>query len=156
MDLASLLNSLLAMVHALAGAAWFGAMFYSLLVLQPRARRYFDRPAEFEVFIATLSQGARWTMLAAFGIIGVTGVGLVLSHSLESASRSWLLLVGLKALIFFAAFGLFVYVSWRLWPARVLALDDEIPRFQKVSRRLAATMLVLVGLSIALGILAHG
>lgn len=154
MDVATVLAALLAVAHTLAGAAWFGAMFYSLSVLQPRALRYFAKPKEFETFIATLSQGARWTVLAAFGIVGLSGIGLAVVHG-EDVSPLWLLLMGLKVAIFVTAFALFVHVSWRLWPARVLALPNEIPHFQRTSRRLATIMLCLVGLSMALGVLAH-
>lgn len=155
MEISRFLAALLAVIHVLAAAAWFGAMFYSLLVLQPRAARYFRTPGEFETFVATLGQGARWTMLAAFGLVGGSGLALAVLQGTEAVSRQWLVLLGLKTGLFAVAFGVFVHVSWRLWPARVLALPDEIPHFQRVARRLAATMLCLVGLSMALGVLAH-
>jgi hypothetical protein len=55
------------LVHVLASAAIFGAMFYSITVIQPRARRYFQSPHDFEEFIAVISNGARWKVLGGFG-----------------------------------------------------------------------------------------
>jgi uncharacterized membrane protein len=153
-----MIAALTAIVHVLAGAAWFGAMFYSLFVLHPRAARYLGNPAEFETFIATVSQGARWSVLAAFGLVGGSGIGLIALAMLQDSdaiSAGWLLILGIKAILFVVAFGLFVHVSWRLWPARIMALADEIPYFQRVSRRLATIMLCLIGLSMALGVVAH-
>ncbi len=155
MDISEIVAALAAVAHVLAGAAWFGAMFYSLTVLQPRAARYFVKPAEFETFVAAMSQGARWSVLAAFGLVGISGMALALLHDSDAISPRWLLLLGIKTALFAVAFGLFVHISWRLWPARVMALAHEIPHFQRVSRRLATIMLCLVGLSMALGVLAH-
>src|SRR5437667_10519815 len=108
---------MLAILHVLAGAAWFGAMFYSLTVLQPRAARYFDRPERFEEFIATVSAGARWKVLAAFALVGGSGLGLLLSPRMPP-SALWIVLIAVKGVLFVAALALFVYMSWRLWPAR--------------------------------------
>ncbi|MBM4068241.1 MAG: hypothetical protein FJ271_04770 [Planctomycetes bacterium] len=155
MDIFDTVAALAAIVHVLAGAAWFGAMFYSLTVLQPRAARYFASPAEYETFVATISQGARWSVLAAFGLVGLSGLTLGLLHDSDAVSIRWLVLVGLKLILFAVAFALFVHVSWRLWPERIMALADEIPRVQRVARRLATITLCLVGLSMALGVLAH-
>jgi hypothetical protein len=146
---------LVAVAHGLAGAAWFGAMFYSLYVLQPRARRYFPDLRQLESFITTLSHGGRWQVLGAFGIVGSSGIGLFLLHMPDSMSVAWLWFVCAKLALFLAAFALFVHVSWRLWPARVLATHDEIPQFQKKSRQLARLMLLLIGLSMVAGICMH-
>lgn len=155
MEALGLLQFFVAVAHGLAGAAWFGAMFYSLYVLQPRAQRYFQEPRELETFITTLSHGGRWQVLSAFGIVGSSGIGLFLLHISNSMSAAWLWLVGVKLVVFLAAFALFVHVSWRLWPARVLATHDEIPAFQKKSRQLARVMMLLIGLSMVAGIWMH-
>jgi uncharacterized membrane protein len=150
-----LLHSLLAITHVLAGAAWLGAMFYSFFLLQPRAQAYFAKPAEFEDFIATVSHGARWKVIFGLAVIGGTGLGLVLLRWPGAEPSVWLGLLGLKVVLFGAAVGLFIYVSWRFWPARVLALPEEIPYFQRLSRRLGFTMMTLGALAMALGVLAH-
>jgi uncharacterized membrane protein len=148
-----IIRTLLAMVHVLAGAAWLGAMFYSFFVLHPRGQRYFARLTDFEGFVATLSQGARWKVLGAMAIIGVTGVGLVAFNGDWSWCR-WTVLA-MKALAFVTCLVLFWNVSWRLWPARILATEEEIPHFHRLFRRSAAALLGLVGLSMLLGVLAH-
>ena len=152
---ASFLHSLLAVVHALAAAAWFGAMFYSFFVLHPRAHAYFREPAEFETFIATLSQGARWKVLGALGMIALTGFGLVFVCWPRRLAPTWGVLMMAKLILFFLAAGVFTHISWRSWPARVLATQEEIPHFQKAFRRAAVVMLAIAAFSIVLGILAH-
>jgi uncharacterized membrane protein len=149
------LSALLAVLHALAGAAWFGSMFYSLTVMQPRAVRYLERPERFEEFIAVVSAGARWKVLAAFALLAGTGMGLVLVGRREALSALWVGVVVAKGLLWLAALGLFVHVSWRLWPARVLALPEEVPALQRTFRRVGWTMILLVGGNLALGVVAH-
>lgn len=148
-----IIRSLLSVIHALAGAAWFGTIFYSFFVLHPRAQIFFTRPTDFEAFIATVSQGARWKVLAAMAIMAATGLGLLLLPRTEPLPQVAIVIAGIKICLLLAAFILFVHVSWRLWPARVLALPEEIPHFQRAFRRVAAVMLALVGASLALGVL---
>jgi uncharacterized membrane protein len=148
-------NSILTILHVLAGAAWFGAMIYSFFLLHPRARAYFSRPTDFEAFIATVSHGARWKVLAGLGLIAVSGAGLMVLRWPEPLSVRWLTLLGIKAALFVMAVVLFWYVSWRLWPARVLATQPEIPRFQALFQRVASTMILIAAVSMALGVLAH-
>jgi hypothetical protein len=150
-----LLYSLLAIVHALAGAVWLGAMAYSFFLLHPRAHLYFQKETDFEAFIATISHGARWKVLAGLGVIGLTGVGLCVMRWPSPLAVPWLMLVGAKIIIWVAALALFVHVSWRLWPARVLALESEITYFQRAFRRVGIIMMTLATLGMVLGILAH-
>jgi uncharacterized membrane protein len=150
----AVLTLTLAAVHALAGAAWFGSMFYSLTVLQPRAARFFERPEQFEAFLAAVSHGARRKVLAAFALLAATGAGLALTRP-APASPVWLVLIALKAVLLLGALAVFVHVSWRLWPARVLALPEEIPALRRRFRAAGLTLLALVGLSLLLGVAAH-
>jgi hypothetical protein len=150
-----LVPSVLAVVHVLAGAAWFGAMFYSFFVLHPRAHAYFKRETEFESFITAVSAGARYAVLSALGLIGLTGAALIWLRWPEPPSPRWLVFIGAKVVLWTVALGLFVYVSWRLWPARLFAVEAEIPHIQEAFRRVAVTMIAIAGLSMALGVLAH-
>jgi uncharacterized membrane protein len=143
-----------AVVHALASAAWFGSMFYSFSVLHPRAKQYFSDDSDFEAFIATLSQGARWKVLGAFAVVAASGLGLCLTHPPRS-QHAWLALVVAKALLFLISLLVFCYTSWRLWPRRILATRAEVPALQRTFRRIAVTMITLIGASIVLGVLAH-
>lgn len=141
--------------HVLVAAAWFGAMVYSMTVLHPHAGRFFRTHTDFEVFITTISARARWKVLGACCLLAVSGVGLTLTGWRSPAPSPWLILIAVKSVLFLVALALFSYTSWWLWPARVFATTDEIPRFQRRFRRIAWSLIVLVGLNIALGVAAR-
>jgi len=142
----------LGVAHVLAGSAWFGAMLYSLLVLHPRARLFFGNPRQFEDFISYIAAGARWKVLGGAAFIGLTGLGLVLCAPVkQTSSAQWAILIT-KITLFAAAISLFCFTSRVLWPARTLASSEEIPGFQQKFRVIAVMLLVLVGLSAALGV----
>ncbi len=63
------LRAMLLLLHVLAGAAWFGSIFYSLFVLYPRLPRHFAAIEDRERFLLTLSHGARWNMVAAMTLV---------------------------------------------------------------------------------------
>ena len=149
------LYSVLAIVHALAGATWLGAMVYSFVVLHPHARRYFGQETEFEAFIAAISHGARWPVLLALALLGGTGGGLVALSRPPPPSHLWMALVAGKGVALAAASSLFLYTSWRLWPARIFAAPDEVRHFQRTFRRVAITMITLASFSTACGVLLH-
>src|SRR5438874_8569072 len=142
-------------MHALAASAWLGAMVYSLFVLHPQAHRYFRTETEFEAFITAVSGGARWKVLLALAVIAASGVALALVRWPQPHSGQWLALVSVKLVLFIAALCLFIFTSWRLWPARLFAAPTDIPRFQRLFRRVGFTMITLAVLSTVLGVLLH-
>jgi hypothetical protein len=147
-----LTHALIAAAHVLAGAAWFGAMFYSLAVLHPRARSFFGGARQFEDFITHLAAGARWKVLGGAAFIALTGIGVALAGDMGTWSRGkWICLVA-KAILFVVAVSVFCHASWVLWPARTLASDAEVSRFQGRFRMVALTLLILVGLSMVIGV----
>jgi hypothetical protein len=148
-----LVRWILASAHVLAGGAWFGAMLYGLMVLHPRARSFFGSPLQFEQFIVHISAGARWKVLSGAAFVALTGIGLLLLPGDKDASTGRKACVIAKTALFVVAVCLFCFVSWRLWPARTLASLEEIPKFQQSFRRIAVTLLLLIGLSMALGVL---
>jgi uncharacterized membrane protein len=151
-----LLHRLLAGLHALAGAAWFGSMFYSLFVMMPGTRRHFRAPAEREGLLLTLAHGARWQVVAAMAVVGLSGAGLAVSRSsLDAPPGLWWPALAAKVGLFVLAAALFWRISWSWWPARLFALEAELPGFDRQFRRGAMTMLVLVGLNALLGVIAH-
>ncbi len=154
MDGVTVVRACLLVLHGLVAAIWLGAMCYSAFVVQPRAKAYFHRPEEFEAFVASVSQGARWKVLLAMGVLGGSG-GLLLLVPARSPSPAVLWLIGAKALLLLAATGVFTYVSWRLWPARVFATPDEIPRFQRAFRGVAVIMVAIAAAGFALGVLLY-
>jgi hypothetical protein len=153
MALVQLARLILASAHVLAGSAWFGAMFYSLMVLHPRARAFFRGPREFEEFVAYIAAGARWKVLGGAAFIAATGVGLLVLRGPEQVSGGRNACLAGKVLLFVIAVGVFCFTSWRLWPARVMASTEEIPKFQRAFGWVAMTLLILVGASMVLGVI---
>ncbi len=139
--------------HILASAAWFGAMLYSLIILHPRARLFFDNPSQFEEFIAWIAAGSRWKVLGGCVIIALTGIGLLFLSGIGNKSTIWFLCIITKILLFLFAVSLFCFVSWKLWPARILAPKDKALDFQRKFHKIAIMLLVLVGVSITLSVL---
>jgi len=145
--------SLLAVAHALAGAVWLGAMCYSLFQLHPRAHAYFKDQKEFETFIATVSHGARWKVLGALAFVAATGVGLLALRGDGPRPLEWWVYLSVKGVLWLAAVALFAHVSWRMWPARLFALPEEAPHFQRRFQRVALVMITLAAASFALGVI---
>ena len=139
-------------VHILAAAAWFGAMFYSLAVLHPRARAYFASVRQLEAFITFIAAGARWKVLCGCAVIGATGLALVPLR--ENPSAAWHGWVAAKAVLSAAAVSVFAYASWVVWPARLMAAPDEIAGFQRRFRIIAVALIVLVALCFLLSVIA--
>src|SRR5260370_23457440 len=61
---------------------------------------------------------------------------------------AWLTLISVKAGLIIASAILFWRVSWHWWPARLFALEAELPAIHRRFRLGAACMLVLVGLTL--------
>jgi len=141
---------LLLVVHAGLAAAWLGSMAYSLTVVQPRLPGYFGSDDDaHEAFVVALAHGNRWRVVSLVAALALSGVGLLLiDDGVDLAIH--LVKGGLLA----AAAALFWYVSWRHWPRRVFALPAERPALRGRLRLIAWTMLVLVGLAFALGVVA--
>lgn len=123
-------------------------MIYSLLVVQPRMSAFLRDERDREDFAIALASGARWKVLGLCGVIALSGAGLLGLEIADEDDRGalWLSLVGAKAALLAVAVSLFVYVSWRLWPARLLAHVAESPDLPILQRRfrLAALGLTLV------------
>jgi uncharacterized membrane protein len=145
--------AILWVAHVLAAAAWFGAMFYSLAVLHPRARAFFPSPAQFEAFMTFVAAGARWKVLSGCAVIAVTG--LILSRMHGGVSPAWQACMVAKAVVLTIAVALFAYASWIAWPVRLLSAPSEIPAAQRRFRLIALSLLALVSLCFVLSALAH-
>lgn len=145
---------LLRLVHILAAAAMFGAMFYSFTLVHPRARKFFQNPRDFEEFITFISSGARWKVLGGFTLIGSTGFALAILNRADPHQPSHAVLL-IKSLILLAAVAFFCFVSWKLWPRRIFATTEEVPRFQRLFRWVAVVMISLVTIEFVISIAAH-
>ncbi|MQA79356.1 MAG: hypothetical protein GEV10_12910 [Streptosporangiales bacterium] len=137
--------------HVFAAAVWFGAMAYSLAVVQPRVERVLGGRAE--ELLVILGSGARWKVVGLIGVLAASGVGLVLLAPGDGAL--WWASVVASAVALVAATAVFCVVSWRMWPARVFALPGELPAHRRRFRLVAWTMLTLTGAATAFGVLAH-
>jgi hypothetical protein len=126
---------------------WLGSMAYSLLIVQPRAARFFASDDEaHEAFLVTLGAGNRRPVLALLGAIAASGV---LAVALSDPGTVVSALYAVEGLALIAAATIFARVSWRLWPQRVFALPAERPAHQRRLRRHAAAMVVLAALAFA-------
>jgi uncharacterized membrane protein len=154
-----LLRATLAVVHVGSAAAWLGAMLYSLFVVQPRAASFFRHRDDLEDFTTVLAAGARPKVLVLVAALAGSGAGLTVVETTkhDSVSGVWLALVVLKAAALVVAFILFVYVSWRLWPARALAQaleSPEMPALQARFRLVALALTAVVTTGLVLGAVA--
>lgn len=147
----------LVLIHAGIGAVWLGAMAYSLLVVQPRAHRFFADPLEYEQFAATVAAGARWKVLAMMAALALTGAALAWLGIADGRPAAWTGLVIAKGGLLLVSLALFWSVSWRLWPRRLFALPSELPALRRRFQLTALALTATVAASFALGILAaHG
>jgi hypothetical protein len=144
-------RSLLLIIHALVGALLLGGTFYSVLIVQPRAKSFFKNLGDFEGFVANLAHGARWQFLPLLLVIAITGLIDPLI-STGPLSFLWWICFALKSVLWAVTIGCFVYVSWYLWPRRVLATTTEVPAIQKEFAWIGRTILVLLLLSFVVGV----
>jgi hypothetical protein len=150
-DEVDLVRLVLLIVHAVLGALLLGGALYSIMTVQPRARAFFKDVRDFEGFVANLADGARWQFLAVLAVIGFTGL---IEPWFSSHGSFWWICFGLKSILWAATLGCFVYVSWFLWPRRILAAAHELPviqmRFAVVGRTILALLLVSFVLGVAM------
>lgn len=125
--------------HLTIAAIWLGSMVYSLIVVQPRVERFFPDPGSREEFLVALANGNRRPVVALIAGLLATDLEILLVRPDVRLGY------GIALLLHLVAGALFVHVSWQHWPARVFALPEELPGFQRRLRRLAWTILALVG-----------
>lgn len=138
---------LFAGAHLALAGVWLGSMVYSLAVVQPRVARFFPDHRQREEFLVTLAHGNRRPVLALIGVLAVCAVAVLLTAP-DRVVAGYLAVLVLQS----GAAGVFWWVSWRHWPARVFALSEELPGYQRRLRRLAWTMLMLVGAVFGVGL----
>ena len=149
MSSGNLIDQLVAAVHHLSAAAWFGALVYRAFFVDPKALKFFRASAEFERFSLDLAHGMRYVVLLALGTCGLSGFAL-LGLRWHTAD-AWLAVMAAKVLVGIIAFALFVYISWVFWPRRVFAVGNELPRVRRQGLVLALTMIAIAGLGMVLG-----
>lgn len=149
----ALASTLVIAVHVLGGGVWIGAMVFSVFVLHPRAERFFQRSSEFEDFVFHVVHGARWKVLAGIAAIVLSGGALAWARS--PAASPWPSLVAAKIGLLLASLGLFLYVSFALWPRRVFAREDELPAIRRRFWIVGVAMITCNALNMGIGTLAR-
>jgi hypothetical protein len=144
------LEQLLFWVHGVSGAAWFGAIFYRTLIVDPKAFGYFRDHAEYERFSTHLAHGMRYVVSAGLLTCGLSGF-VLMGLRWNSASEGWLTLMVAKVVVWLLACGLFSYVSWVFWPWRCFAAPNEFRAYRRQGIILAACMVLLSGTGFVLG-----
>jgi Flp pilus assembly protein TadB len=142
-------------VYLLPAAIWTGAMTYSLSVVQPRTARFFTVDEQREEFLTTLAHGNRWRVLAMAATLIASAAAIMLRQPWPGAR----VVYGVALVLDVAATTVFVYVSWRHWPARVFALSEELPAFRRRLLICARTIWLCVGFGFVLTLVAgvgHG
>jgi hypothetical protein len=143
------LEQFLFWVHGVSAAAWFGAIFYRTLVVDPKAFGYFPDRAEYERFSTHLAHGMRFLVTAGILTCGLSGFAL-LGLKWQS-DAGWLGLMVAKVVVWLLACGLFTYVSWVHWPWRSFAAPEEFRAYRRQGIVLAAGMVLLAGTGFVLG-----
>jgi hypothetical protein len=143
------LEEIVAMVHLLAAAGWFGALVYRTLFVDPRALRFFGLTDGYEQFSLALANRMRWVVMAALLTSGLSG--FLLLGLRWDASAGWQALMLVKAVSWGVAFAVFAYISWVFWPHRLFAIPAEYRKVRRQGVALAMTMITLAGLGIVLG-----
>jgi hypothetical protein len=131
----------LLVAHVVLVATWFGAMAYSLGVVQPRVAKFFPDERRREDFLLVLAHGNRWRVVALLAMITATCVAVVITAPARATAVGY----AVSLVLYAAAGGIFAHVSWRHWPARVFALPAELAGFRRRLRVQAVAMLALVG-----------
>ncbi len=95
-------------------------------------------------------------MLALCAALGASGIVLAAMEigAAPAPSRLWVALILAKAVVLVVAVGLFAYVSWWLWPARVFAAASELAAVQRRFRSVALLLTGAVAAGVVLGAVA--
>src|SRR5262249_54567952 len=132
------LDRVLALVHLLSGAAWFGALVYRTFFVDPKSRRFFTRSGDYEHFSLYLADGMRIVVTAALLACGLSGFALLGLR--WTPTTGWLALMVIKAVVWLVALVVFVYISWVYWPHRVFAVGADVAALRRQGLALSLVM----------------
>jgi hypothetical protein len=98
-------------------------------------------------------------VLGLAAVLAGSGAGLIAIELNEGDPNAWWAgLLVFKSGLLAAAVALFVYVSWRLWPQRLLAHmsgSPELARIQARFRWIALALATLIGAGLVAGVIAN-
>lgn len=144
------LEQFLFWVHGVSAAAWFGAILYRTLIVDPKAFGYFRDRAEYERFSTHLAGGMRYVVSAGLLTCGLSGF-VLLGLRWNAAKEEWLILMAAKVGVWLMACRLFAYVSWVHWSWRCFAAPHEFRAYRRQGIVLATCMVLLAGSGFILG-----
>jgi hypothetical protein len=149
------LTNTFAVIQTVVLAAWFGAMVYSIVMVQQFQLRAAD-PDEFEDVGQLMASGSRRRILRLAVLIAISGTGLAISRATDTPrpSTEWIVLMCIKLVLFVIACGAFAYQSWWVWPKRVFALPAEMPGVRRTFLITSLVMTVTLGLILAIDVIA--
>lgn len=143
-------RAIVVLVHLLGGGVWIGAVGFNVFVLHPRAERFFATPTKFEDFVFTVVAGMRWWVVAGVSMLALAGAELwrLRGLALDPVLALKIALLATNAIIF-------AWLSWRMWPARVVATAAELDAIHRRFTRVGALMVSLNLLNVVLGVWHH-
>ena len=150
MDGEALWRAIVVLVHVLGGGVWIGAVGFNVFVLHPRAARFFATPTRFEDFVFTVVAGMRWWVVAGVSMLALAGAELWRLRALGLDA-----VLALKVALLSTNAVVFAWLSWRMWPARVVATPAELAPVHRRFTRVGAFMVTLNLLNVGLGVWHH-
>ncbi|HWM03181.1 MAG TPA: hypothetical protein VNP92_12690 [Actinophytocola sp.] len=149
-----MITAVMEAVHTAALASWFGCMCYSVMFVQRHPMRARE-PQVWETFVTEMVHGVRWIVLGTVAVIFPTWIALIVVRLTGQGSDAlWVSLVSAKSVLLVAVVLLFVYVSWHLWPLRIFALPEELPKLDKKFLTASQGLVMTLGGALALGVVA--
>jgi len=149
-----MITAVLEALHTVALASWFGCMCYSVMLVQKHPMRSRE-PEVWENFVTEMVHGVRWLVVGTLAVLFPTWVALIVIRlSAQGSDTLWLSLVSAKSALLVAVVLLFIYVSWHLWPLRIFALPDELPRIDKLFLNASQGLVVTLGSALTIGVVA--
>lgn len=136
-------------------AAWFGAMVYSIVVVQNFQFHVAD-PENYEDVGQQMADGSRRRIARLAVLIAISGTAAAISRANvdPGPSTEWVVLMCVKLVLFVIAVGLFAYQSWWVWPQRIFALPAEMPAVRRKFFAISIGMAVALGLILAIDVIA--
>jgi hypothetical protein len=145
-----LLEQVLLWVHGLSAAAWFGAILYRTVTVDPKAFGFFADRADYERYSVHLAHGMRYVVWAGLSVCGLSGFMLA-GLRWDPANGVWLGLMAAKLAVWLAALLVFVYVSYVHWPWRSVSVAREYAGYRREAFVLAGCMVLFSGTGFLLG-----
>jgi putative copper export protein len=144
------LTQTVAAIHTLSAAAWFGALVYRVMFVDPKAHQFFKQETEYERFSLHLAHGMRYVVMGSLITCGLSGF-VLLGLRWNPEQTDWQTLMYGKIGLWVLAFSVFTYVSWVFWPKRVFATDRDLMRLRRQGISLTVGMIGVAALGFLLG-----